>query len=317
MQHRALGDGDAAILEILDRLARHPSDRRAHPHDLGRRRHVERGIGGQRLPLPGMVREHRHAEAQLVARGVDAGEGQHQREVPQFLVAQPVALFARLHHDRQDVLARIGLARFQHLADVVAKLHRRRLDLGDEVGEVHPQRQPHRGRGAQDEGRLALGQAEQQAEHPRGIGIGELGHEIAAALVDEPVRQIVGDAFELGHQRLDHLRRKRRVHELAQAPVIVALGDQDRLVPPVRKHALGHPVQRRPGMAALDQRLVGEQLAHLLMAQHRKPVRRAGIPALCAGLPHRLGPEREGRVRDVEKGRVGKLGLEAHGRHSM
>ena len=154
---------------------------------------------------------------------------------------------------------------------------------------------------------------DQLAQHARGVRLGELRDELAAAVAGIGVDQLVRERLELGHHSLDQRAREGRVAELSQPPVVVALLAQHDLGPPLRQQPLLDAVLRRPGEAALPQPAVLEQGADLVVAQHRQSERRAGAPAARARVGHLSRRDREGRVGDVEVRDLGAVDRLCHG----
>ena len=157
---------------------------------------------------------------------------------------------------------------------------------------------------------LALRDPEQDRDHARRVGLGELAHELAAPLVGEGVDELVAERAEAGSELADRLGREGGVEEAAEARVVVTLEVQERLRPPVGERP-GDPVMCGPGSAALLEPAVLQQLADLVVAQDGEPVVRARVPALLARPQHLVRVDDERRVGDVEVGRVRDVG---HGR---
>ena len=157
---------------------------------------------------------------------------------------------------------------------------------------------------------LALGDPEQDRDDARGVGLGELAHELAAPGLREVVDEVVAELPEPGGELADRLRRKGGIEEATEPRVVVTLEVQERLRPPVGERP-GDPVMCGPGRAALLEPAVLQQLADLVVAQDGEAVVRARVPALLARPQHLVRVDDERRVGDVEVGRVGDVG---HGR---
>ena len=233
-----------------------------------------------------MLHEHRHAQPELIARRVDAGEHQHQRQIAQLLIAQSVRHRSGGDQLTHEIVARIGPAIGDDLVTEAVQLLRRALDAVDLLLEGDAKGETHLGGELEDAWPDAIGQSEQERQHAGGVGVGEVVHELAAAGVNEAVDLFLGELDEVALEALDGAPREGRSCRLAQAPMIGPLGDEDRRHPPFGEHARGDAVECRPVVAALTQARMVEEAPHLGVTQHGEPVRRLRVPALLARLAH-------------------------------
>ena len=90
------GDGSSLVLEVLQRLAGHPSHGRVDAHDLFDGLAAEVRPLREQAPLVRVLHEGLHGQPELVSRGVEATEDQQHQCVPQLLVAQAVGVSVAL-----------------------------------------------------------------------------------------------------------------------------------------------------------------------------------------------------------------------------
>ena len=75
---------------------------------------------------------------------------------------------------------------------------------------------------------------EQLADDRDGVGLADVGHELALAVAGDPVDQVADDGAHGGAQPVGRGRGEGGRDEAAQAGVLVALHGEDRLAPPFR-----------------------------------------------------------------------------------
>ena len=127
-------------------------------------------------------------------------------------------------------------------------------------------------------GPLLLGQPEQLAQHPGGVRLGELAHELHPPPRRERVDELAGQLLELRPHRLDRPAAERRAEQPPQPQVVLALQAEQRLAPPLHERPVVDAVLGRPPGVALLEPAVLEHRRALLVAQDRPAVRRPGVP---------------------------------------
>ena len=201
-----------------------------------------------------------------------------------------------------EVVAGTGGALGDQLVGVSVEALERGLDSVELGGDVDREPEPEvRGPGG-DRAPLALGEPQDDRDHPAGVGLGELGHELAAAGGREAGDQLLGQSTKARDEAIDRARREGRVEQPPNPGVVLTLEVEQRRRPPLDERAAVDAVVGRPRGAALTQALVLEQLLDLLGPQHRKPIVRAGVPALRASAMDLLGLDREARLGEIEVG---------------
>ena len=180
--HRALREGHVAVLHVLDHDPRRERGDRLVAEHLVHRLRRQLGALGEQAPLVRARGEQPHRVRQLRLGRVHAAHEHVQHEVHALHLGEAVALLLGGEQGRHQVVARIAAAGREHalaplvelahgLLDPRAVVHQaRRVELAlDPVGPlVQPrrvlQRSAHHGRDRQ-----------------RRVGLGEVGHELAAA----------------------------------------------------------------------------------------------------------------------------------------
>ena len=196
--------------------------------DLPHRRGCQLGVGPQGLPLLGVLGEQPHGLGELGLGGVHAADQHVEHEVDQLVVVEPVALVAGGEQGGDEVLARVVAAALEQLGGPVVELLHRLLDLrallhqggGVELAldPVRPVVQP---------GRVLQRRAHHRGDDHRGVGLGEGVDELAAARAVQLCPQALED---LAHRRppaVGRARRERRVDQVAQPAVVLAVEVED------------------------------------------------------------------------------------------
>ena len=227
--HDAVGrEGDPAVLHLLVEKPRgERRDRLVAEQLLHRRRRQLRPLGEQR-PLVRVLREHAQPVGELRLRRVHAADEHVQHEVHALGVVEPVALVRGRDQGRDEVVAGIVAAALDQSSRPLVELRTgslERLALVREAVRVE----------------LALDQVrplvqlrrvvERRAHHGRDrerrVRLREVADELAAAGVLERRPEALEEVAHRGPPAVGRARGERRVHEVAQPPVGVAVDVED------------------------------------------------------------------------------------------
>ena len=161
-----------------------------------------------------------------------------------------------------------------------------RVELGHQAGRVEL---------ALDEirplvelGRVIERRAHDRRDRQRRVGLGEGGHEVAAALAGERFPE---PSQVLAHGRAPAVggaRGERRVDQVAQAPVLVAVHVQDVAAHLLQQRALAHLEHLRDLHAREGGRARAQEEGRRLAVEHEEADRRCGQPGACGQVGHHL-----------------------------
>ena len=262
---------------------------------------------GEQRPLVGVLAEEGDRAGQLVAGGVGAGHedglGQHRH----LLGGEPVAFLLDGDHVAEQVFTGIGAAFLDHVVDVGLELRTGPFDQGQVLDEVGVEdAEDVGGPGGEELPVLGRG-AEELADDRDGVGLADVGDQLALALGGDLVDQTVDDAAHGGSEAVGGRRGEGGGDEAAQAGVFGALHGEDGLPPTLGEvgivDAFDLGDHREGGVEALvtqdgrDVAEAGDRVAHVA----------AGQPVLLARLldgGHGVGPLEAGRV-EVGEGEFG------------
>ena len=206
VDRRALGHVDPVDIAVLRRLAGDPRGGRPHPHDLLNRIGGQLGALAQQRPLLRVADEEVHGEAELVAGRVDTALEQEDDRRPQLGVAEAVAVLVGIDQGLQEVILRRCTALRDQPVGVDAHLLEAPLDLVQALLRGDREREAHLFGVERELFPVAVVDAEQAADHPGRVRLGELVHELALPVVDEAVDEFVRQLLELRHEPLDVAR---------------------------------------------------------------------------------------------------------------
>ena len=165
---------------------------------------------------------------ELRLRGVHAAHEHVQHEVHALHLGEPVALLLGGEQGRHEVVARVAAPGREHaLAPLVELAHRlldpravvhqaRRVELA--LDPVRPVVQPRR---------VLERSAHHRRDRQRRVRLGEVVHELAAAGVGHALPELLEEAAHRRPPAVGRARREGRVHQVAQAAVIVAVHVED------------------------------------------------------------------------------------------
>ena len=304
VERRPLRDVEAVDRDVLHRPARRPDHRRVPADHLLDRAAAQLRVLRQEAPLVGPLDEELQRQAELVLGRVHPAEHDQRDHRPQLGVRERGRAVVRRDQGGDDVVARRPPALGDHVGQAV-HVRQAGLDAVPVLGDRDAEREADVGRPVREVAPAALVEADQPAQHPGRVRLGELGHEVAPAAGGERVDELGGEQPEARHHLLHERPREGRVGEAAQAAVVVALGAQHEQRPPVVQETLGDAVLGGPGEAALAQAPVLQEQARLLVAQHGEAEVRAGVPAALARGQDVGRRHREVGVGDVEVGHIG------------
>ena len=146
----------------------------------------------EQLPLVGVLAEHLHGGGHLVSGGVRSRQQQATGEHPQFGGIEPIPVVLGANEVGEQIVSQGVPAMGDHIVDVVVELpprpHDGGLDFANVGGEaegledvVGPRREllP-----------VFAGRAEQRADDRDGVRAREVGDDVAASVVGDPIDEI-------------------------------------------------------------------------------------------------------------------------------
>jgi hypothetical protein len=181
---------------------------------------IQRTLGLEQLPLLGVVKKCLHAVGDGVAGGLVPGDREQQEEHVELLVGQGAALELGAEQPGDDVLPRVGAVLGGQFVGVQVHLDRgdgavfgRGLELGvvesdEPVGEVEDLRS------------VRTGDAHQLAQREQRHLGGHVLDEVALALGQRRVHDLVGELAQARLQRADGAGSERALHDVAQVAVL-------------------------------------------------------------------------------------------------
>ena len=105
--------------------------------------------------------------------------------------------------------------------------HFGRLTPGGDAARVERPQCIERGAGPVEEVLPSLQRPSEQIGHPgRGDGLGQVGHDVEGALLDQPLNEGVGQGLDVGPQVGQRLRGEGPAHHLALDPMELAVAHQ-------------------------------------------------------------------------------------------
>src|SRR5262245_33311903 len=215
----------AAELGVARGGAPEVDHRRGPPHDLldrGGRDPLE--VRHPLAALAGEVRQRLHAMADRVPRGLVARHHEQHEERRQLLLRERLALELGVHQRRGEIFLRVLAALLGELVHQVRERlpRRERRDQHVPSGlDVLGVAEPEDPVGLlEDELRLALGDAHHVADDLERERRRDLGHEVAATLLDHAVDRLLRPTLHVGFGPGERAGREAARHDAAQPPVL-------------------------------------------------------------------------------------------------
>ena len=201
-------------------------DRRRVPHDLLDRPRGQLGPPGEQLPLVRVGGEGHEGIAELIPRGVVAGEDERDDHVAQLVVGQPVAGLLGSDEHRDEILARMPAPLADEPVGIVVEPDDGRLDPVPVGRDRRAEGQAEVGRPPAELQVVVEGDPEQPAHHLDRLRLGELVDELGHAGSRQPVGQGGGGGAHERAQPVDRGGDERPVEQAAEPGVVIAVLEQ-------------------------------------------------------------------------------------------